>query len=151
MLHRPQGIRTDLPAAIAEIGCPRNQQQSPLSTLDKTHNIRIRDRPLCRPPNTLIQTILICIVPAIGIRQEERIDIPSFKQLRKIDPVVQPSLLRRPILRVLFAISVVERSEISVLQQTFHCPGDRCPTVHISKALRRIFFLPGLSRGTLWA
>jgi hypothetical protein len=121
------------------------------STLGKTHNIRIRDRPLRRPPNTLIQTNFICIVSAIGIRQEKCIDIPSFKQLRKIDPVVQLPLMRRPILRVLFAISVVERSGISALQQTFHCPGDRCPTVHISKALRRIFFLPGLFRGTLWA
>jgi hypothetical protein len=29
---------------------------------------------------------------------------------------------------------------VAVSQITFHCPGDKCPTVDISKALRRICF-----------
>lgn len=43
------------------------------------------------------------------------------------------------------AVSILAFSTSIPIPLTFHCPGDRCPTVDISKALSKMCFLPALA------
>lgn len=75
------------------------------------------------------------------ICQEQCVDSTALQQLRQLYPVSECSLGRRLVFGILCSCQRFGPSN-SVPIPTFHCPGDRCPTVDMSKALSKICFLP---------
>lgn len=114
-----------------------------------THDSRICHRPLCRASNTLVQFALIGIMTSSCICQEQCVDSTTLQQLRQLYPVSERSLGRRLIFGVLCSCQHSGPSTSILIPLTFHCPGDRCPTVDISKALSKMCFLP-VPAGPFW-
>lgn len=75
------------------------------------------------------------------ICQEQCVDSTALQQLRQFYPVPECSLGRRLVFRVLCSYQHSGPSTSIPIPLTFHCPGDRCPTVDISKALSKMCFL----------
>lgn len=94
-----------------------------------------------RTSNTLVQFALIGIMTSSCICQEQRVDSTALQQLRQLYPVSECSLGRRLIFGVLGSCQNSGQSTSILIPLTFHCPGDRCPTVDISKALSKMCFL----------
>lgn len=110
----------------------------------KTYNSRISHRPLRSSPDTFIQLSFVRIIPPIRISQEKRIDTTALKQFGQLNPVFQAAFRGGfvcGILSLSLISSVVINSMSDETDLTFHCPGDKCPTVDMSKALSRICFL----------
>lgn len=83
------------------------------------------------------------------ICQEQCVDSTALQQLRQLYPVPECSLGRRLVFGVLWSCQRFGPSN-SVPIPTFHCPGDRCPTVDMSKALSKICFLPVPAAEPFW-
>lgn len=79
------------------------------------------------------------------ICQEQRVDSTALQQLRQLYPVPECSLGRRLVFGVLCSCQHSGPSTSIPIPLTFHCPGDKCPTVDISKALSKMCFLPALA------
>lgn len=110
----------------------------------KTYNSRISHGPLRSSPDTFIQLSFVRIISPIRISQEKRIDPTAFEQFGQLNPVFQVAFRGGFICGILsFSLisSVVVNSMSDGTDLTFHCPGDKCPTVDMSKALSRICFL----------
>lgn len=83
------------------------------------------------------------------ICQEQCIDSAALQEFRQLYPVPESSLGRRLVLGILWSCQHSGPSP-SIPIPTFHCPGDRCPTVDISKALSKICFLPLPTAEPFW-
>lgn len=91
-------------AAMAEMGCltvsdfRTTHVQGPTR---RTHNGRIRHRPLGSSSDTVVKRALIRIVAAVGISQEERIDSSALEKFGEFNPILQVAFRGRLVFRVL--------------------------------------------------
>lgn len=53
---------------------------------------RVRHGPLRRAPDAIVQRVLVRVVPAVRVREEQGVDPSSLEQFREVDPVLQVSL-----------------------------------------------------------
>lgn len=91
-------------AAIAEMGCSSQLLKS--EVIDRTHDGRVSHRPLCGSADTVVETVLICIVSAVRVCQEKSIDIPALQQFGQVNPIIKLSFCGRLVLWVLHSISI---------------------------------------------
>jgi hypothetical protein len=107
-----------------------------------TYNSRIRDGPLRSSPNAFVQLPFVGVISAVRVGQEEGVDAASLEELCQFDPVFQRALGGGFIFGILSGMSVL--LVVCGYVHTFHWPGDKCPTVDMSNALRRICFFSWL-------
>lgn len=140
-------------AAIAEIGCLGISFllcvalcRPPGPVRLQTHNGGICHGPLSSSPDAIVERPFVCVIPAISVCKEERIDSSPLQQLREVDPVLQVPLRSRLVFWVLWRVSTCPLLHAwnppVNMPHTFHCPGDKCPIVDISKALSSMCLVP---------
>jgi len=98
-------------AAMALMGYDTSgiSMKASLSFRKSTYDRRVCHRPLRCPSDAVIQTPFIRIVSAVCIREEQSIDISSFENFGKVNPVLQTSLFCRAVFGILSRISTLIR------------------------------------------
>lgn len=128
-------------------GSQSHEEEKKKKEKGKTDNCWVGYWPLCRSPDAIVNAPFVCVVATICVGEEQSVDPSPLKKFGEFNPVIKPALGCRLVNWILFQCSVQWFKSHStcitgVYRRTFHCPGDRCPTVLISKALMRMCFLP---------
>jgi hypothetical protein len=77
---------------------------------------------LCSTPDAVVETVLVSVVPAVSVGEEEGVDIATFKDLRQFDPIFEFPLRGGLVLGVLELVQLLSKTQGLGLQYPA-CPA----------------------------